>query len=100
MYVCDKNVEKNEVVLCRNDELFSNTLTATDFNWILYDTPPSEFRAKAKIRYRQDEQWANVTVLENGRVRIVFDTPQRAIAKGQAVVLYSGDTVVGGGTIC
>lgn len=100
MYVYDKNVEKNEVILCKNEELFSRELEADEFNWIMYDNPPEKFRAKAKIRYNQTEQWAEITVKESGTVRIVFDEPQRAIAKGQAVVLYDGDSVIGGGTIC
>ena len=37
--------------------------------------------------------------LPAGRIRIHFDQPQRAITAGQAVVLYSGEAVVGGGTI-
>ena len=56
-------------------------------------------RIKAKVRYRQGEQWATGTQLDEDTVRVKFDEPQRAITKGQAVVLYDGDTVVGGGTI-
>lgn len=99
MYVCEKRISSNEVVLCTNDALFSRELIAADFNWISFDTPPKSFRAKAKIRYSQTEQPAEITVLEDGRVKVMFDEPQRAAAKGQAVVLYDGDTVIGGGTI-
>ena len=56
-------------------------------------------RLKAKIRYRQPEQWATVTQTDKNTLRIEFDEPQRAVAKGQAVVLYDEDIVVGGGTI-
>lgn len=99
MYVCDKCIEENTVVLATNDELYEKTLQATDFNWILYENPPQEFRAKARIRYRQEEQWATIRVIDNKNVSIEFDEPQRAIAKGQAVVLYDREIVVGGGTI-
>ena len=51
------------------------------------------------MRYRQEEQPATVEQVGPDRLRVVFDEPQRAITKGQAVVLYQGDTVVGGGTI-
>lgn len=57
-------------------------------------------RVKAKIRYRQPEQWATVMPSGDGKIHIVFDEPQRAVAKGQAVVLYDWETVVGGGIIC
>ena len=56
-------------------------------------------RLYAKIRYNQKEQPAAVTQLEDGRIRVLFDESQRAAAKGQAVVLYDGEYVVGGGTI-
>lgn len=99
MYVMKKDTERNEVVLCADSELFSTTLDAADFNWIAFDNPPKSFRAKAKIRYSHKEEDAQITVMGDGTVHIEFDTPQRAIAKGQAVVLYDGDIVIGGGTI-
>ncbi len=99
MYVCKKDIEKNQVVLCANEELFAKELDADGFNWIAFDEPPEKFRAKARIRYNQKEEDATVLVTGENSVHIEFDAPQRAIAKGQAVVLYDGDIVVGGGTI-
>lgn len=99
MYVLKKDIEKNEVVLCSNEELFSNELTASEFNWIAFENPPQSFKAKAKIRYNQTEEDALITVTGEKTVHVAFDKPQRAIAKGQAVVLYDGDVVIGGGTI-
>lgn len=98
MYVCEKNVADNNVVLCKDEELFSSEFYANDFNWITV-SPTGSIRCLARVRYRHKEQPANVTPLEDGRVKIIFDEPQRAIAKGQIVVLYDGDTVLGGGTI-
>jgi tRNA-specific 2-thiouridylase len=96
MYVCGKNVRDNTVTLGGQELLYSKALFAEDLNWIL---PPSPLlRVKAKTRYRQPEQEATVRV-EGGRMRVEFDVPQRAVAAGQAVVLYDGDVVVGGGTI-
>ena len=99
MYVMKKDTEKNQVVLCSNEELFRSTLYAENFNWIAYDNPTEKLNVKAKIRYNQKEEDAIVTPLPDGRVFVEFLKPQRAIAKGQAVVLYDRDTVVGGGTI-
>lgn len=99
MYVCDKDIEKNRVVLCSNDELFSNSLDADGFNWIAFDSPPEKIRAKARIRYNQKEEPATIFVTGKDTVHIEFVSPQRAIAKGQAVVVYDGDIVIGGGTI-
>ncbi|OUP02181.1 tRNA 2-thiouridine(34) synthase MnmA [Drancourtella sp. An210] len=99
MYVCEKCLEDNTVILGRNEDLFSRELDAGEMNWIAFEQPKGPFRAKAKIRYKQEEQWATVTPTDSGQIHLVFDEPQRAITKGQAVVLYDGDLVVGGGVI-
>lgn len=85
--------------MCNNSGLFSNQLIAKDINLISIDKILTPLRVKAKIRYNQEEQDATVTQIDNDTIRIFFDTPQRAITLGQAVVLYDGDIVLGGGTI-
>lgn len=82
------------------DAGISRELDAKNFNFIAFDTPPAEFRASARVRYRQAEQPATVRVTGENTVHITFDEPQRAITKGQAVVVYYGDVVIGGGEIC
>lgn len=99
LYVCDKLVDENRVVLGRNEDLFSSALDAVDFNWIACEAPMSDIRVNAKIRYTTHESEATVAVTGKDTVHIEFAEPQRAIARGQAVVLYDGDVVVGGGTI-
>lgn len=99
MYVCAVNAEDNTVTLGRNDELFSKKLIAKDINLISRASIYEPLRVKAKIRYRQAEQWATAVQLDGDTLSVEFDEPQRAITSGQAVVLYDGDTVVGGGTI-
>ena len=100
LYVAQKNIESNEVVLAKNEELFQSSLNACDFNWISYDCPPEKLRSMAKIRYSAKETPCTVFVTGDREVHIEFDAPQRAIASGQSVVLYDGDYVVGGGIIC
>ena len=56
-------------------------------------------RCAAKTRYSQAEAACTAYPLPGGGLRVVFDQPQRAITAGQAVVLYDGDVVLGGGTI-
>lgn len=99
-YVLEKRPETNEVVLGPERALYVGALEAEDFNWIAQAGPPeTPLRVTARTRYHQREAAATVRQGENGRVRVDFDVPQRAVAPGQAVVLYDGDTVVGGGTI-
>ena len=98
-FVCSKNIEENTVVLGDNDSLFSNVLTAHDVNLITCDRIDSPMRVCAKIRYNQKEQPATVVGIGEGKIKVEFDQPQRAISKGQSVVLYDGELVVGGGII-
>ena len=99
MYVVKVEPETNTVVLGRDSDLFTTTLTAKNINLISVDNLYTPMRVKARVRYKHVEQWATVTQLDEDTIKVVFDEPQRAITKGQAVVLYDGDTVVGGGTI-
>ena len=99
LYVCGIDVPRNEVVLGRNDDLFSTELDASGCNWISGDVPDVPLRVTARIRYRQPEQPCTVTATGPDTAHVSFETPQRAITRGQAVVFYDGDTVLGGGTI-
>lgn len=98
-YVCDKDHAKNTVTLGSNEDLFCTELTAHSINLIAIDRITEPLRVRAKIRYQASPAPATVTRLSEDRMRVVFDTPQRAISKGQSVVLYDGDAVVGGGII-
>ena len=99
MYVKKIDVDKNEVVLCEEKELYENDVYVEDFNWISGEAPDEPVRCKAKIRYRQQEKEATVTPVGDKKIHIHFDEPQRAITPGQSAVLYDGDVVLGGGTI-
>ena len=99
MFVKEKDVINNTVTLCDNDELFSKRLTANRLNLIACDALNQPTRLTAKIRYKHGDAAATVTQIDENRMSVEFDEPQRAIAKGQSVVLYDGDTLVGGGII-
>ena len=91
--------QNNTVTLCDNEELFSKEVTAKNINLISVDSIREPMRVKAKIRYRHEAQWATATQTDADTLEVIFDEPQRAVTKGQALVLYDGDTVVGGGEI-
>lgn len=99
MYVCEKNVETNEVILCTNDELFEKEVNVECFNWVSIENPKKEFKALAKIRYNMKEQPCTVYPVSDTEIKIVFDEPQRAVTKGQSAVIYDKDYVIGGGII-
>ena len=99
VYVCAKDMEKNTVTVGPNEALFATGLLARDFNWIAVSELKEPLEVTARARYNQKEQPATVYPEENGLVKVVFHQPQRAMTPGQAVVLYQGDTVLGGGTI-
>lgn len=99
MYVVEKDVDNNKVILGFNDDLFKKEVNVKNISFTACDGLDKPERLCAKIRYNQKEQPATVTQTDENHFTIVFDEPQRAITKGQAAVLYDGDTVVGGGTI-
>lgn len=99
MYVCRICPDTGDVVLGHSEDLMSREALVAEFNWISGEAPAEAIRCKAKVRYRQTEQWATAKPQEDGMVRLVFDEPQRAITPGQAAVLYDGDIVLGGGRI-
>ena len=97
VYVCKKDLENNKVILGSNDDLMCGSLEADDFNWMI-EPPEAPIKCKAKTRYNMRE--VPCTAVRDGdRVTVTFDSPVRAVTSGQAVVLYDGDYVLGGGTI-
>lgn len=97
-YVIDILPESNQVVLGKNEDLYHTALVADHVNWIL-SSEYQDVLIQAKVRYRQTVQDAYVKWMDGSRIRVDFTEPQRAITRGQAVVLYHEDLVIGGGTI-
>ena len=98
-FVVKKDPEKNIVYVERGSDhpaLYCNDLQARDLTW-LSGTPPK--RCHAKIRYRQKDTPCEVAIQED-RLLVRFDEPQRAATPGQSIVLYDGDICLGGGVIC
>lgn len=99
LYVIDKDIASNTVILGPNDALFQKALLAENCNLIAIDKLEAPLRVTAKTRYRQKDVPAVIEPLADGKIKVTFDEPQRAITPGQAVVFYDGDYVVGGGII-
>ena len=99
MFVHSKSADDNRVVLCDNDQLFSKNLTASNINLIATDRLDSPIRVLAKTRYHQIPVMATVNQTDEDKLSVEFDQPVRAISRGQSLVLYDGDVVIGGGFI-
>jgi tRNA-specific 2-thiouridylase len=102
-YVAAKDLEHNRLLVVQganHPALFSDWLEADDVHWIGAEPDRYPFPARAKIRYRQSDQDCEVERLAEGRLRVTFAQPQRAVTPGQAVVFYQGDLCLGGATIC
>ncbi|WP_028309434.1 tRNA 2-thiouridine(34) synthase MnmA [Desulfitibacter alkalitolerans] len=97
-YVVDIVPEKNAVVIGKKEDVFSNGLYSYDNNFILFDSLQEPMEIQAKIRYKSEPVSA-IIYPEEGRIRVEFAEPVKAITPGQAVVYYLDDLVVGGGTI-
>ncbi len=100
LYVAAIDPERNTVTLTGESGFQIDTVYADRVNIISGEPITAPIRAKVKLRYRQPERPATVS-MEGDRLRICFDETQRAPAPGQAAVLYGedGETVLGGGTI-
>ena len=100
LYVCEKRVDTNEVVLCPDSGLYTDTVRATDVNFVsIAGFEGGSMRVSAKIRYSLNETEGTAAILPDGTMEVRFDTPVRAATPGQSMVLYDGDTLLAGGVI-
>jgi len=99
LFVTSLVPETNTVVVGGPAELLKSTCHLDEINWIAGPAPVGSLRAMAKARYRSPEVPCAVRGDDDGRLVVEFDEPQRAITPGQALVLYDGEYVLGGGTI-
>lgn len=99
LYVYAKDAERNELVVDIDAKTRRDALEVRDVNFIAVAGLAQPRRLLVKAHYRQKARPATVEQVDDARVRVRFDEPQRACAPGQAAVFYDGDIVVGGGTI-
>lgn len=99
MFVVDIDPVKNTVILGDNEDIFKKGLIAKDFNLISIDDIKAPMKVFAKHRYSAKPSPATLSKIDDEHIKVVFDEPQRAITKGQSVVFYDNDVVIGGGII-
>lgn len=100
-YVCGIDAEKNAVWISTDEaDLLSSDMMVADFNWQMAGFAESaEFDCEVQIRHRHRAAPAKVIPTAGGKIKIVFDQPQKSVTPGQAAALYDGDHVIGGGWI-
>ncbi len=100
LYVLGLDQNKNEVIVGTEEELYQKELYANHLNWMTFDQLSKKLPCKAKVRYRAKEATCTVYPEEGEKVRVLFDTEQRAITPGQSIVFYDEEGIVlGGGKI-
>lgn len=102
-FVVGKDMKRNVVIIAQGADhpnLYANSLIAADPSWVAEEPPyPLPYRCRAKVRYRQPDQACTITQIEEGRIHVHFDEPQRAITPRQSIVFYQGDICLGGAII-
>jgi len=99
MYIVRIDASANTVVLGTRQAASFEGLLAGRVRWVRGDPPDSRFEAQVQIRHRHTPALSLVTVQEDGTIKVDFKEPQHGVAPGQAVVVYDGDIVMGGGWI-
>ncbi len=99
VYVTRIDPVKNEVMVGYAPELLQRELAADKIVWGGEGIPSAPIRVQAKIRYRSFPKDATLFEADGNSLRLLFDEPERGISPGQSVVLYQGDSVIGGGVI-
>lgn len=98
-FVLEIRPETNEVVIGTYEESLTDTVRADRVNFMTVEKLDGLKRVFAKIRYNHKGAWCTVEPAGEDQIVCHFEEPQRAVTPGQAVVLYDGDYVLGGGTI-
>ena len=98
-YVKALEPKDNRVIVGRREDLFSKAVFATDLHWISPFDPTEHAGLSAQIRYRHKPASGRLEMISPGTARFIFDQPQMAVTPGQALALYDGDRVLGGGWI-
>ncbi len=99
MFVLRLDTKNNELILGEKGMEFSDSLVAADVNFLSGKFIDEPIKAQAKVRYQAKPADSLIIPMEDNKVTVKFETPQRAVTPGQAVVFYDGNKVLGGGTV-
>lgn len=105
-FVVGKDIERNVVIVERGEKhpaLYCDDLVASEVSWVEKNfVPKTPLKLKAKVRYRQPDQECTITSIDDGKLKVIFDRPQRAVTHRQSIVFYQevdGESICLGGAI-
>ena len=98
LYVIKLNASSNNLIVGQESQLLNDSLFASNLFWVSGEAPKTPVNIAARIRYKAPQVAAKLYI-NNGTAQVNCHEPQRAIAPGQSIVFYQGDTVLGGGII-
>jgi tRNA-specific 2-thiouridylase len=99
MYVIDVNSEKNTITVGNEEALYCSEFLVEQINLISLAEITTPMDVDIKIRYNDEGHAGTIYPDEGGKLRVVFDDPQKSVTPGQSAVFFSGDLVIGGGII-
>lgn len=99
LYVMKIIPQTNEIILGEEKDLYNSVAIAEGMNWVSIDKPKENFKANVRIRYKHQEASALIIPYDDSKIKVIFDEKQRAITPGQALVIYQGYFLLGGGWI-
>ena len=101
-FVAKKDIKTHDVFVVQGEDhpaLLTDTIYATDLNWLVTNPLPGPFKCSAKIRYRTPDSPCTVEQVSETLCKIKFELPVRAATERQSVVFYKDQICLGGGLI-
>lgn len=98
-YVTGIDPEANVVTIGPEEALFAEVAEVGEVRWIAGEAPPAGFALEAKARYKAEPAPATLVEASGETAVVRFGGRQRALTPGQAIAFYSGEEMLGGGTI-
>ncbi len=99
LFVIGFNPSRNEVIVGTEKDLYTKEFYVDEVNLLLIDSLYKSEKVDIKTRYSAKTASGLISMEEDGRIKVVFDEPQKSVTPGQSAVFYKGDIVLGGGKI-
>ena len=99
LFVIGYNVQKNELIVGTENELYKKEFLVKDINLLLFDEIKEPLDCEVKVRYSTNQNPCTITQIDESTIKVTMKEQIRAVTPGQSAVFYIDDIVVGGGKI-